>query len=209
MPYLQRAVAFRYKLFGAAAHVSKQFAELSDDGMIFFDVQGRVVHVNGITEKILTGTRMDISNGSLLPPHDWLQRALSAALKRLPTQTDEPCVYTIPVYGKMGHWSLRFTPIAGSLRDEVGFAALLLISAPVFAANATAVSILGQRYHLTPVEIALVEALVAGRHLKQFAEQACISYETARSHLKSIFKKTGTHRQADLILLMTGIANPD
>lgn len=213
MPHLQRAVAFRYKLGGAAARVSEQFAELSGDGMIFFNVQGRVMYVNDAAEEMLPEVRMDRHDGRLMLPHKgaqaWLRRALSAALERVPPQTDGPCVYTIPANGRAGPWLLRLTPVAGSLRYETGFAALLLISAPVFAPNAATASILSRRYHLTPTEIALVEALVDGCSLRQFAEANFRCYETLRSRLKKTYEKTGTKSQTQLVLLMTGIADPD
>lgn len=54
-------------------------------------------------------------------------------------------------------------------------------------------------YHLTPRESLLLRYLVTGYKLKKAATEMKVSYETARWYLKSIFNKTGTHRQTDLI----------
>jgi DNA-binding CsgD family transcriptional regulator len=59
---------------------------------------------------------------------------------------------------------------------------------------------LEERFHLTHAEARLVVHLVAGASLRSCAKALGIRYETARSYLKSAFLKTGTHRQAELVL---------
>jgi DNA-binding CsgD family transcriptional regulator len=55
-------------------------------------------------------------------------------------------------------------------------------------------------FDLTPAEARLVVHLVAGASLRSCAKALGIKYETVRSCLKSVFRKTGTHRQAELVL---------
>ena len=57
-----------------------------------------------------------------------------------------------------------------------------------------------ERFHLSPVEARLVVHLVQGTSLKSSAEALGITYETVRTYVKSTFRKTGTHRQAELVL---------
>ena len=59
---------------------------------------------------------------------------------------------------------------------------------------------LEERFHLTHAEARLVVHLVQGTSLKSSAEALGIKYETVRSCLKSAFRKTGAHRQAELVL---------
>ena len=59
---------------------------------------------------------------------------------------------------------------------------------------------LEDRFHLTHSEARLVLHLVQGASLKSSAESLGVTYETVRSYLKSAFLKTGTHRQAELVL---------
>lgn len=59
-----------------------------------------------------------------------------------------------------------------------------------------------QLYRLTPKEAALAAKLSEGKSVEQAAEELAIRYETARTHLRRIFSKTGTSRQAELLLLM-------
>jgi DNA-binding CsgD family transcriptional regulator len=55
-------------------------------------------------------------------------------------------------------------------------------------------------FGLTPAEARLALRLVAGETLRSAAVKLNITYETARTSLKKIFKKTETCRQAELIL---------
>jgi DNA-binding CsgD family transcriptional regulator len=59
---------------------------------------------------------------------------------------------------------------------------------------------LKKRFDLTPAEARLVVHLVAGTSLKSSAKALGIKYESARTCLKSIFRKTRTHRQPQLVL---------
>jgi len=53
---------------------------------------------------------------------------------------------------------------------------------------------------LTRSETRLASLLVAGKSLRVSAAELSITYQTARTTLKSIFQKTGTHRQSELII---------
>ena len=61
---------------------------------------------------------------------------------------------------------------------------------------------LRRRFRLTSSEARLAAALMRGQRLRDAAEQAGLTYETARWYLKSTFQKTGTARQADLVRLL-------
>jgi DNA-binding CsgD family transcriptional regulator len=65
-----------------------------------------------------------------------------------------------------------------------------------------AAGVLYQRFGLTPAETRLTLLLLADCSLDEAARQLDISRNTARSMLKKIFGKTGTHRQAELVRLM-------
>ena len=56
---------------------------------------------------------------------------------------------------------------------------------------------LEDRFDLTPAEARLVVHLVEGASLRSCAKALGIKYETVRSYLKSAFRKTETHRQAE------------
>jgi DNA-binding CsgD family transcriptional regulator len=68
-------------------------------------------------------------------------------------------------------------------------------------------STLCELHGLTPAEARLAAALVRGFSLEEAAAELVISRNTARTHLKRVFAKTGTCRQGELIsLLLSGPA---
>ncbi len=77
-------------------------------------------------------------------------------------------------------------------------AAILTIAAPQ-PLEAIDVRLLEQLFGLTPAEARLTAALVAGKSVKEYTEEARVSLNTARTHLKSVFAKTGVKRQAALV----------
>ncbi|NVK40056.1 MAG: helix-turn-helix transcriptional regulator [Oceanospirillaceae bacterium] len=69
---------------------------------------------------------------------------------------------------------------------------------------------IGQIFGLTPAEARLTAALAEGRSLQEYSDAANIAISTARSTLKSVFKKTQTSRQTELVRLVfscTGSTN--
>lgn len=59
-----------------------------------------------------------------------------------------------------------------------------------------------QSRKITPAEARLLSALVKGSSLREYAKASQLSLNTVRSQLKSIFIKTGCHRQSDLIKMV-------
>ena len=58
------------------------------------------------------------------------------------------------------------------------------------------------RDRMTPAEVKTVMQLLSGMTLKQAAEQGFVTYETKKTHLKSVFQKTQINRQQDLSTLL-------
>jgi DNA-binding CsgD family transcriptional regulator len=70
------------------------------------------------------------------------------------------------------------------------------------------IDLLQHHFGLAPAEARLAVHLVAGETLRSAAVKLSISYETARTCLKSIFDKTGTCRQAELVIvILTALPN--
>lgn len=63
--------------------------------------------------------------------------------------------------------------------------------------------VLKSKFGLTNMESLLAAELMAGHSLSTIAERLEFTYATARSHLRAVFFKTGTHRQAELVALLT------
>jgi DNA-binding CsgD family transcriptional regulator len=61
---------------------------------------------------------------------------------------------------------------------------------------------LRSHFRLTPAEARLALHLVGGETLRSAAAKLNITYETARTSLKKIFKKTETCRQTEFVLVI-------
>jgi DNA-binding CsgD family transcriptional regulator len=63
-------------------------------------------------------------------------------------------------------------------------------------------------FDLTPAEARVARGIASAQTPEAVAQSIGISVETARSHLKRIMLKTGTTRQAELVLLLSGLKAP-
>ncbi len=57
--------------------------------------------------------------------------------------------------------------------------------------------------HLTPQELRVCEALLAGMNHAQIATELYISPNTLKTHLHNIYRKTGVKNRFELVTLMT------
>lgn len=64
-------------------------------------------------------------------------------------------------------------------------------------------SLLVQCYGLSPAEAKLATALLRGQTPNDYAQMQSVSSNTIKTQLKQVLAKTGTHRQAELIQLLT------
>lgn len=63
-------------------------------------------------------------------------------------------------------------------------------------------------YSLTRKETKLVNGLLNGHSLEDYCSHNFITANTVRTHLKSIYRKTGTNRQAEVVRLFSGMFVP-
>lgn len=86
---------------------------------------------------------------------------------------------------------------------------LVTISDPEAQHSAPAAGELQVIYGLTPAEANLAVELSRGATLARVAERQGIAVSTVRKYLRSVFDKTGTHRQAELVQrLVTEFGEP-
>jgi DNA-binding CsgD family transcriptional regulator/PAS domain-containing protein len=93
------------------------------------------------------------------------------------------------------------------MQTQVDFAehqevAMVFVSDPERAVEASAET-LRRIWGLTPTEAAIAAGLAAGHAPSTIADDLSIAAGTVRWHIKSVLAKTGTHRQGDLVRLLT------
>ncbi|MFZ2103154.1 MAG: helix-turn-helix transcriptional regulator [Oricola sp.] len=99
-------------------------------------------------------------------------------------------------------YSLLVVPLKSdrnALLGNVGIAVLLFDPS---VKRTTAIDLFAASYRLTRSESRLAFDLAAGVSLEEFSEKHGISRNTAKSHLHSIFAKTDTSRQPELVSLL-------
>ena len=65
-------------------------------------------------------------------------------------------------------------------------------------------TLLRTTFGLTAAEADLAAAIVSGESLRDYGERRGRSLNTVRTHLKAVFAKTGTNRQAELVQKLSG-----
>ncbi|MGH1574909.1 helix-turn-helix transcriptional regulator [Methylobacterium sp. P31] len=90
------------------------------------------------------------------------------------------------------------------LSDDGPHSVLLLIDLDATPLPTT--SCLEQIFGLTRAEARLTLLLVSGNTLTEVAEMLHVSVATVRTQLKAAFEKTHTHRQAELVVLVSRLA---
>jgi DNA-binding CsgD family transcriptional regulator len=67
---------------------------------------------------------------------------------------------------------------------------------------------IAKHYGLTPTELRVLLGIAQVGGVPETAETLGIGEATVKTHLHRVFNKTGTTRQADLVKLVAGFANP-
>lgn len=183
--------------------------ELAGTPAIFFNRLGRVTHVNAAAEKLL-GIELQVFRGELRAAGRAETDAIHARVKALASLDwrglevgSEPI--SIARNGAPPIL-LRFQHLGGSMPDIFSYAegvALLEVPKQVDVIRQRRKQALRRRFGLSPQEIDIAILLSEGRSLREIADGAKRSYETVRTQLKSIFFKTGTSRQVELVSVIS------
>jgi DNA-binding CsgD family transcriptional regulator len=120
---------------------------------------------------------------------------------------DNTLPLSVPRHSGLRPLTLLLVAAGGDEEDDDAPAAILYVSDPDHHTSFDHERI-GKLYGLSRAESRVAALLASGYRLEQAAETLGVAYETVRKHLKQIFSKTGTFRQAELVrILVTGPAN--
>jgi DNA-binding CsgD family transcriptional regulator/PAS domain-containing protein len=210
MPHLQTALRLHHRISGLALRLEHTSAALDQlgQGLLITDSVGRIVFMNRPAESILrTGDGLMLAADGLRArrPDDTarLRTLIAGAAAIITGNSLHPGGgLSIPRSGGKGPLTLQVAPLQVAPLASSGqrAAAVVFIRAPEYQ-TVSGSSVLQDLLDLTPAEARLTSALVSGKTIRQFAEEAEVTLNTARTHLKSVFSKTGVSRQADLVRL--------
>lgn len=202
---LSVASSIGQKLSGIRFSGMREALDLADIACLFFDRQGKIVQLNSKAEAILKhGVKM--RDGELTtdaPGRAFnLRKLVDEVLYGEIVANGRPSAVAIPRVDRRP-LVIRIQRVNGSSQDVFpSIAAIGLISDPEAKSATGEIAIIRTLFGLTATEGKIAAGLGDGTELSQIADELRMSYQTARSHLKSIFSKMDVSRQGELVALM-------
>ena len=182
--------------------ILSQALDVLSDALILTDRLARVRHINRAARAILAEGSLAIRNGLLcartIEETQVLQKLIStrgrAAMSDGHFRTNEAC----------GRGGLVLTVIAAQTipTDDADLGSVLVVAHELNRAQVPSPGVISSFFGLTPAEAKLAYEMAHGDGLVACARRLGITSNTARTHLKHVFEKTGTRRQAELLRLL-------
>ncbi len=210
-PHLVRASQIRLRLNELELECSSltTAVDFVPFGVLFVDERARLLGLNRAAEQILeAGDGLSVRNGQLVAHAASQTRRLHHSVSRATASAHgNGCgigdVFSISRPSVRRSLSLLVAPLPGQHQ-------ILTYRAPRVAIFVTdperesqsPTDLLMCLYRLSPAEARLAGVLMQGISLREAADQLEVTYETARSQLKSVFLKTETSRQGELVRLL-------
>lgn len=211
LPHLERAIIIHARL-GKLESERALYAgavEQMSVGCIILDKNGRVLNCNEMAAKLIA------EKDGLLRLNDSLQlpsREQTNELKRLiadvlahQREGVPAVVQAIRVRRPSGLSDLgliiRPVPVTARSEGQSLPSVAIFVSDPEQASEAPT-QVIARLFGFTPAEASLAMLLVNGLTLDETATELNISRNTARTHLRSVFSKTGVGRQTMLVRLI-------
>jgi DNA-binding CsgD family transcriptional regulator len=212
VPHWQRAVQMRQRLVSLRAGQDLLAASLDAISMptLLFDELGRIVHHNRGAAALLD------AGAALWRTEDRLMASSPTATRNLHLQISNavrahregvagtPSIVLVESTGRRP-LTLMALPLRSTADQPVRNGALMFVfdpeSTPVITAD-----LVRRLFDLSAVEAELAVALCSGQSPEEIAIERDRALSTVRSQIRSLFAKTGTNRQADLIGLL--LASP-
>ena len=204
-PDLARAALMTSRLaFREAASVTSALSMVGLPAVVIGD-SGMAIAMNAEMEALVPLITTGAGN-SLNVNRPAAKVMLDEALTRLKAGAVPP-VQSIPVPASEGFPAtiLHVLPVRGMARDVFGLSLALLIATPVGVVGPPEMRVLCGLFDLTPAEARLAREVAVGASMETAAATLGLSIETVRTYLKRVMAKTGTRRQAELAVLLSGL----
>lgn len=215
MPHLQRAFSIQHVLRATRQEfrASTEIFDCLDFGIVIVDRQRRPVYANRLAERLLKhGDGLTVSGGELkaatLRESDALRQLIASAVSAATCRSLNAGDVMVVMRPSLGiPMAIQVCPIRWGV-ELCGMAsakALILIRNSETHPSLSDI-LLRKLYGLTSSEARLAIMISSGTTVQEAARILSISMNTARTHLKRIFSKTGTSRQAELVRVLASPA---
>lgn len=207
-PHLMQAIRIQSRLeaMQASRHAVSAALERLPLAVIFLDRRCRVVEMNGSARKMVDAADgVKLERGVLVALDtraevQLQQMIFGAAALDTGRFLQHGGALSLPRSGGRHPLSAMVAPIGvtGLFPSSRSASVVVLIEQPAQRAQPP-LSEFTRTHGLSPAETGIASRLVRGMSLRQAAAELGISDNTARSHLKHVFAKTGARRQSDLV----------
>lgn len=201
VPHMQHAIKVQARLADADRRHRGLVTALDvvSDGIAIVGRDGRVLHLNPAADSIVAArdglcVRSGYLKASVAHVDHLLDKAVQQAVSDVPTAG---CVAVPRCFGQRPY-VVRVVPTGTA---ESTPTALVVIADPEQEPVADS-DALRRLYGLTKTEAEVALRVLDGTGVAPIAEELSISVSTVRTHLKHVFHKTDTHRQAELVRLL-------
>jgi DNA-binding CsgD family transcriptional regulator len=172
--------------------------------MLIVDQKGAIRHLNKDAERFLADsqTGLDCKMGLLTAMEPTNKNTLLALIA---SASSYPAMGVgMLLQGSDGNCQVFVTPLpASSAFVHDWQSPLVLVLVLESGKNLSTLQLLGALYDLSPAELRVASALLNGKSPAYHANEAKVSLNTVRTQLKSLFRKTGTSRQSELVALLS------
>lgn len=168
-------------------------------GIFLIEETGEVRMTNEAGRQLIgRADGLSLTSAGLLPRFAGSSRSMKTALATV--LRDAGASRTLAVEREEGHPLILQLSSLGLPGSNARHAIALVVD-PDRQADISA-EVLASLFGCTATEARLAAALVAGKRLEEIAEEFGVKQTTVTFHLRNLFQKTHTHRQADLVALL-------
>jgi DNA-binding CsgD family transcriptional regulator len=137
----------------------------------------------------------------LVPPR--ADRLLASALEKFELDAAEQVrSLPLPACGSQPPMIIHLVPVGSAEQDIFEVGSCLLAATAVVPSSVPSADLIQGLFNLTPAEARVACGIAAGRTVDTLAAAFAVSVGTIRVQLRSVFEKTETTRQAELVQLL-------
>lgn len=217
LPHLRRVLTFEGTLAQARqqAAVATLLGGRMSQAMIGFDADGRVCWANGDAEDVfrardgLVAERGEL-RASTPAATAALRGAVRAATQAALELSRSDVSLSLPRPSGKRDYAVVVVPVRFEEEPLLGEGVLRAVALVADPEREPRIghSVLARTFGLTAAEVRVAALLARGCGVDDICECLAVSANTVRTHLKRIYLKTGTTRQAELVALLVGSLGP-
>ena len=202
--------------FQRALEINKQLSEVMTErnsaasvlerlplGVIIVKPNGAITSMNNQARHIISSAQgLNIKNDIICTDSSIETKSLHSAIKLISDRKhNQPKshTFTLQESNHHSHISILITPTNSETSISVNENLCSLLIATSETQQTISQEVLIDLYKLTPAEARITQLLVKGKTTEEITDELGISQHTIKTQLRSVFQKTDTHRQSELI----------